>query len=145
MRALTPWTGMMALRREMDRLFDRFFEPIEEVEPVGGWTPRIDLKETKDAFVVTAEVPGVNPKDVEVSLQERTLTIKGEKKQEKEEKGETWHRVERAWGAFARAMTLPAAVDAEKVTATFKDGVLTVSLPKTAAAKGKAIPIKEAA
>ena len=147
MRALAPWTGMTSLRREMDRLFDRFFdwEPGWETLEVGGeWAPKIDLSETRDAYVVRAEIPGVEQKDIQVSLQNELLTIKGEKAKEKEEKDEHYHRMERSYGGFARAMRLPAAVDASKVAASFKDGVLMVTLPKTPAAKGTTIPIKAA-
>jgi HSP20 family protein len=147
MRALTPWTGMSSLRREMDRVFDRFFdfEPgWGGLEAAGEWAPKVDLSETKDAFVVRAEIPGVEQKDIQVSLQDQMLTIKGEKAKEKEEKDEHYHRTERSYGAFARAMRLPAAVDASKVTASFKDGVLIVTLPKTPAAKGTTVPIKAA-
>lgn len=147
MRALTPWTGMTSLRRDMDRLFDRFFdsEPGWEALEFGGeWAPKVDLSETKEAYVLRAEIPGVEQKDVHVSLQDQILTIKGEKSKEKEEKDEHYHRKERSYGAFTRAMRLPAAVDASKVAASFKDGVLTVTLPKTPAAKGTTIPIKAA-
>ena len=143
MRTLAPWTPMSTLRQEMDRLFDRFFEPqTEEVFALGEWAPSLDLTETKDALVAKLEVPGIDPKDVQISLQERLLTIKGERRQEKEEKDERRHRVERAYGAFTRAIRLPVPVDAEKVTATFKNGLLTVTLPKTPAAKGTTIPVK---
>lgn len=143
MRALAPWRGMETLRQEMERVFDRFFEPRwEEFEAVGAWAPKLDFSETKDAFVVKAEVPGVEQKDISVSIQDQMLTIKGEKHKEKEEKDEKYHRVERSWGAFARTIALPAGVDTEKVNATFKDGVLSVKLPKTPAAKGTTIPVK---
>jgi len=144
MRALTPWTGLTTLQKEIDRLFERFFEPRWDEFPAlaGEWAPSLDLSETKDALVVKAEVPGMDPQDIQVSLQEQFLTIKGEKKLEKEEKDERYHRVERAHGAFTRAVRLPVMVDAEKVTATFKHGVLTVKLPKTPTAKGTTIPIK---
>ncbi len=143
MRALAPWRGMETLRQEMERVFDRFFEPRwDEFEAVGAWAPKLDFSETKDAFVVKAEVPGVEQKDISVSIQDQMLTVKGEKHKEKEEKDEKYHRVERSWGAFARTIALPAGVDTEKVNATFKDGVLTVKLPKTPAAKGTTIPVK---
>lgn len=143
MSMLMPWTaGLANLRREMDRLFERFFEPWEEFEALGEWSPRVDLSETKDAFVVKAEIPGVDQKDVSVSLEGQLLTIKGEKRQEKEEKDARHHRIERAWGAFARTMRLPAAVEGDKVSATFKQGVLTVTLPKAPGAKGTTIPVK---
>lgn len=145
MRALAPWTGMPALRREMDRFFDRFFEPRwDDFEGTSEWWPRMDLSETKDALVVKAEIPGVDEKDIKVSLQEQTLTITGEKRHQKEEKDEQFHRVERSYGSFARAWRLPSSVDGSKVTAQFKDGVLTVTMPKTPAAKGTVIPIKAA-
>ena len=143
MRALAPWRGMETLRQEMERVFDRFFEPRwDEFEAVGAWAPKLDFSETKDAYLVKAEVPGVEQKDISVSIQDQMLTIKGEKHKEKEEKDEKYHRVERSWGAFARTIALPAGVDTEKVNATFKDGVLTVKLPKTPAAKGTTIPVK---
>lgn len=145
MSALMPWTGLTSLRREMDRVFDRFFEPFpEEMRSLGEWAPRMDVSETKDAVVVKAEVPGIEPREIEVSLHGDTLTMKGEKKMEKEDKGERFHRVERTWGSFVRTVRLPMPVDGEKVQATFKNGLLTVTLPKTAAAKGTFIPIKEA-
>ena len=102
----------------------------------------MDISETKDSLVVKVEVPGMDQKDIRVSLQENLLTITGEKKQEKEEKDERYHRVERAYGAFTRGVRLPVGVDASKVSAAFKNGLLTVTLPKTPAAKGATIPIK---
>lgn len=145
MRALTPWTGLTTLKREMDRLFDRFGElEFLELPFATEWSPTLDIAETRDALVVKAEIPGIDPKDVQVALQEQVLTIKGEKSAEKEEKEEHYYRKERAYGAFARSVRLPAPVDSGKVEATFKNGLLTVTLPKTAAAKGTAIPIKVA-
>ena len=143
MQALAPWTGLTTLRKEMDRIFDRVFEPRwDELPAISEWAPSLDVSETKDAVLVKAEVPGLDPKEIEISLQEQLLTIKGEKKHEKEEKGEHYHRMERAWGAFARSLRLPVPVDGEKVSATFKNGLLTITLPKTPAAKGTTIPIK---
>ena len=139
--SMVPRTGMSGLKREMERLFDRFIER-DEWPTLGEWTPSIDLKETKDEFVVKAEVPGMDPKDIQVSLQEDLLTIKGEKKQEKEEKDERHHRIERSHGAFTRSVKLPVGVDGTTVSATFKNGLLTVTLPKTPTSKGIAIQIK---
>ena len=145
MRALAPWRGMDALREEMERVFDRFFESRwDEFAAAGAWAPKLDFSESKDVFMVKAEIPGVEQKDVSVLLENQMLTIKGEKHKEKEEKDEKYHRVERSWGGFTRTIALPAGVDTEKVNATFKDGVLTVKLPKTPAAKGTAIPVKAA-
>jgi HSP20 family protein len=140
-----PSTGLMTLKQEMDRLFERFFEPwsgTQELPAIGEWAPSLDLSETKDALVVKADVPGMDSKDIQVSLQEQILTIKGEKKHEKEDKDEQFHRVERSHGTFMRAVRLPIPVDANRVAASFKNGVLTITLPKTQAAKGTAIPVK---
>lgn len=142
MRALTPWTGTTALRKDMERLFERFFEPLGDAPALGAWEPKVDVSETKDAVTVKAEIPGVKPEDIQLSLQEGVLTLKGEKEDEKEEKDQQFHRVERSYGSFLRIVRLPAAVDAGKVNATFKNGVLTVTLPKTTEAKGTTIPIK---
>ena len=143
MKALTPWTGMTALRKEMDRLCDRFWESeFPEWPSFGEWTPKLDVADTKDALMVKAEVPGIDPNEIEVTVHDQVLTIKGEKKEEKEEKDEHRYRAERSYGAFARAIRLPAPVEAGKATATFKHGVLTVKLPKGAAAKGTTIPVK---
>ena len=144
MRAMVPWTGMNLLfKDETDRLFDRFFEPrLGAFEVVGEWMPKLDLSETKDAYVAKLEVPGVEPKEINASIREGLLVITGEKMREEEEKNEKFHRVERAWGAFTRTIPLPGPVDTEKTAAAFKDGVLTVTLPKTAAAKGTFIPVK---
>ena len=143
MNALKPWTGTGDFRDEIERFFDRFALPRwEEMPALGQWTPRLDMTETKDAVVVKVEVPGVDQKDIEVSLQDQMLTVKGEKNQEKEEKDERYHRVERSYGSFLRAVRLPTPVVGSKVNATFKNGVLTVTLPKAMAAKGTTIPVK---
>ena len=144
MKALAPWTGFTTLQKEIDRLFERFWEPKWDEFPAlaGEWTPSLDLSETKDALVVKAEIPGIEPKEIEVSLQDQVLTIKGEKRQEKEEKDEHYFRMERSYGGFVRSIRLPVPVDGSKVSATFKNGLLTVKLPKTPAAKGTTIPVK---
>jgi HSP20 family protein len=143
MKTLTPWTGMTGLRKEMDRLFDRFWIPeVLEWPAFGEWMPKLDVAEGKDAFLVKAEIPGIDPKEIGLTLEGDILTIKGEKKIEKEEKYDHYHRMETGYGVFARAIPLPAPVEAGHVTATFKNGVLTVKLPKGMATKGTMIPIK---
>jgi HSP20 family protein len=143
MRALAPWTGMGLFKGEMDRLLERFLEPrLGALEMVGEWMPKLDLSETKDAYVAKLEVPGVEPKEINVSVRDGLLVMTGEKTREEEEKNEKFYRTERAWGAFTRTIPLPGPVDTEKTTAAFKDGVLTVMLPKMAAAKGSFIPVK---
>jgi HSP20 family protein len=128
----------------MERFFDRFAEPVgEPYETMAGdWVPRLDISETKDAMVVKAEMPGVEPKDIQVTFMGDLLTLKGEREKEAEEKEERYHRTERTYGTFLRTVRLPVAVDGSKVTATFKNGMLVVTLPKTAAAKGTLIPVK---
>ena len=142
MRTLAPWRG--DLRRDMERFFERFADPIWEPFDMtaGDWAPKLDVSETKDAVVVTAEMPGIDPKEIEIALTGDLLTLKGEKEKETGEKEERFHRVERTYGAFLRSVRLPMAVDGSKVTATFKNGVLVVTLPKTPAAKGTMIPVK---
>ena len=132
MRGLMP--GMGSLKHEMDRVFDRFLEGRwDEIPGLGEWTPNMDISETKDSLVAKIEVPGMDPKDIQISLQENLLTIK---------RDEHYHRVERAYGVFTRSVRLPVAVDASKVTASFKNGLLTVTLPKTPSARGTTIPVK---
>ena len=143
MRTLMPWTGMPSFRQEMEKFFERVGDmKLDELAITGEWAPSMDVSETKEAFMVKAEVPGMDPKDIQISLQEQLLTVKGEKHQEKEEKEERYYRMERSYGSFTRTVRLPVAVDGTKVTAAFKNGLLTVTLPKTPAAKGTTIPIK---
>ncbi len=139
-----PFREVSRLRSEMDRLWDEYFgsgrralQPLEE-----AWMPAVDISETSDKITVKAEIPGMEAKDIDISMVGDTLTIKGEKKAEREEKDENFHLVERTYGSFSRSMKLPAAVDADKVEATYKNGVLTVVLPKKEEVKPKTIEIK---
>ncbi|HJR02021.1 MAG TPA: Hsp20/alpha crystallin family protein [Methylomirabilota bacterium] len=142
-QGLMPWMGFGSVKSEMDRLFDRLVATKwDDFPTLGEWCPSMDISETKDSLVVKLEVPGMDQKDIRISLQENLLTITGEKTQEKDEKEERYHRVERSYGAFTRGVRLPVGVDGSKVMATFKNGLLTVTLPKTPAAKGTTIPIK---
>ncbi len=141
MKALTPWTE--GLRRDMERFFERLGDwESPELRPVADWTPKLDFSESGDAYMLKAEIPGIDPKEISVSLEGELLTLKGEKRQEREEKEERYHRVERSFGTFVRAMRLPGAVDGSKVTAGFRNGVLTVTLPKAPSARANAIPVK---
>lgn len=140
MRALIPESGLTTFRKEMDRFLDRFWDE-DDVQVAGAWAPDVDIAETKDAFNVRAEVPGMEPKDIQVTLEHGVLTLRGEKRQEMEQKDERLYRKERHYGSFVRSLRLPANVDGSQVTASFKNGVLTVVMPKTAEARGKAIPI----
>jgi HSP20 family protein len=135
-----PFTTM---RREMERLFDDF-------RGVGGgpytaeagFAPAVDVKQTDNGVEVTAELPGIDEKNVEVSLAENALTIRGQKQQEKEQKGEGWFVSERSFGSFMRTIPLPVEIDESKVSAQFKNGVLTVILPAAADTERKARKIE---
>lgn len=142
-----------SLRTEMDRLFENFtgrfgvmpFFPSRFDTSLSLPSPAVDITEEEGAFKVSAEVPGMEEKDVEVSLSGDTLTIKGEKRQEREEKGDNLYLSERSYGAFQRSFSLPENVDREKIEASFAKGVLTVTLPKSAKAAPKKIEVKAAA
>lgn len=140
-----PFREISRLRREMDRLWEEFFGPSRRAfEPLFAetWTPAIDVSETADKVTVKAEVPGIEPKDIEISMVGDTLTIKGEKKAEREEKGESYHLVERSYGSFSRSIRMPAPVDPDKIEATYKNGILTITCPKKEEVKPKAIEVK---
>ena len=128
-------SGFLGSGRVPARLFD--FEPLPRASVGGALTPRVDVSETDQAIEVTAELPGMEEKDVELVVQDDVLTIRGEKKIEKEEKKKDYHMVERQYGSFQRSFTLPDIVDREKIAAKFDKGVLNVTLPKTAKAKEK--------
>ncbi len=123
-----------AFRQEMDKLMEGFFGGFD-FHPFGRrsvtFMPQVDVVDTEKEIKVSIELPGLDDKDVEVSLTRETLTIKGEKKEEKEEKGKDYYRSERSFGSFTRTIPLPVEIDAEKAEASFKKGVLTVTLPKT--------------
>ncbi len=133
-----------ALQRNMNRLFDDFFNgfnlaPFDAFgESFGAFSPRVDVSESDKEIKVAAELPGLDENDIEVSLSKNVLTISGEKKEKKEDKGQNYYRVERSYGSFRRSIPLPVEVESDKVEATFKKGILTVNLPKTAAAQKQA-------
>ena len=139
MPAATEADPFRALQRRMDRLFDDFAGDYHWpfTNGRGGMTPTIDVSETDKEMTVEAELPGVDEKDVDVTLSDNLLTIKGEKKQEKEEKKKDYHLTERSYGSFSRSMTLPFEADPNKIKATFKDGVLRITLPKPPEVKAK--------
>jgi HSP20 family protein len=144
MSSLIPWRGEMdRLRSEMERLYDRFFDlrPIRRFTDDGDWMPSVDVSETAKEIIVNAEIPGVEAKDIDVNLAGNVLTIKGERKREHEKKEENLHRVERSYGSFYRSLSLPSEVDADKIKASYKKGVLRVTMPKTKRAAGKKVEI----
>ena len=141
--ARTPFRGLARLEREMEEMFGRMPTwPWADAER--GWAPPVDMIDTKDEIVLRADLPGLTEKDVEVTVQDGTLGIKGERKAETEEKKDDYYYCERSYGGFARMLTLPTGVDPEKVKATFKNGVLEVRMPKAAAAKGTKVEVNAA-
>jgi len=121
------------------------WNPFRELETMNdGWSPSVDVFETDNEIVIKAELPGMDAKDIDIRLEENTLMLKGERRFEKETKNESYHRIERAYGNFSRAFSLPASVDETKVRADYKDGLLKVTLPKKEARKSKEIKIAAA-
>ena len=138
-----PFREVSRLRREMDRLWDDYFGPGRRaLQPMAEWAPAVDVSETGDRIVIKAEVPGIEVKDIDISLSGDVLTIKGEKKSEREETKENYHLVERSCGSFFRSLKLPAAVEVDKIEAIYEKGVLTVTCPKKEEVKPKTIEIK---
>ena len=143
-RGITPWSGELAqslsgFRREFDTLFDHFFR---DADWSGGFAPNTNVAETDTGFEVTFELPGVKPEDFEIELQNGQLIVRGEKKQEEEEQSKTFHRVERYYGKFHRSIPLATTVDEENVEAEYTDGVLRITIPKSAEAKPRRIKVK---
>jgi|SRR5271157_4305147 len=139
---IVPWPWPSAFRKEFDDLVKRFFG--EERLPVSlreTFSPAVDISETDTDVLVKAEIPGIDSKNLEVSLAGDLLTIKREKQEEKEEKGEGFRRIERSFGSFSRSFTLPCKVKEDKIESKYTDGLLTVKLPKTEVAKKKTIQI----
>lgn len=137
--------------REFENMSDRLNRVLTGRSAPGGgqdesmaladWAPVVDVMETEEEFQIRAELPGVEKKDVKLSVEEGVLAISGHREQEKEEKGKRYHKIERAYGSFARSFTVPDAVDEQKVTAEFKNGLLTVRLPKSEKARPKSIEV----
>jgi HSP20 family protein len=145
-RTLAPWTGRLPRLFDFETEFPRWMR--DAFGPEGGigrefdFLPEANITESDKAIEVAIELPGMKPEDVKVELHDRMLTISGEKKEEKEESGKTFHRVERRSGSFRRAFTLPMEVEEGNVDAKFTDGVLHVTLPKTEKAAPKKIEVK---
>ena len=136
-----PFRDMLSLRADMDRLFSGLLGGVPE-DREGFWAPVVDIEEDSDKIVVKAEIPGMTREDIKVSVQGNLLTITGERKHENEIKNKTFHRIERAYGKFSRMITLPTDVDADKVKATYKDGILNIALPKPESVKPKHIDVE---
>jgi len=147
--ALTTWDPFRELDELQNRLATIFGRaPVrkngekDEAMKVAEWAPLVDITEDEKEYLIKAELPEVKKEEVKVSVQDGVLTISGERKYEKEEKGKKYHRVERAYGSFARSFALPDDADAEKVAGEFKDGILKVHVPKSEKAKPKKVEVK---
>ncbi len=143
-RWMDPFRDVMGIQDRMNRLFEEFLtrgRGREEGIEVGAWMPAVDIYETDDDVIVKAELPGVKKDEIGVEVKGGVLTLRGERKHEKEVKEESYHRVERSYGTFLRSFTLPTTVEEDKVTAKLADGVLEIHLPKKAEAKPKQIKI----
>ncbi|HVN76442.1 MAG TPA: Hsp20/alpha crystallin family protein [Thermoanaerobaculaceae bacterium] len=140
-----PFKELSTVQDRMNRMFNDIWghgRRVDEDYISGSWMPAVDVRETKDALEIAVEVPGLEPKDVEVSVENGVLTLKGTRRFEKATEGETYHRVERAYGSFERSFSLPTNVDPEKVRAAYRHGVLHLTLPKREEAKPRSISIK---
>lgn len=143
--ALIKWEPL----HEIEDLFDRYTRAMgwasnrgQELITTGDWSPRVDISETDHEFMIKAEIPEIKKEDVRVSVDHGVLTIQGERKQEKEERGRKFHRVERYYGNFVRSFTLPDSVDESEIKASFKEGMLNLQIPKSAQTKPKAIEVR---
>jgi len=146
--AITRWDPLRELSMMQDRM-NRMFDDAgrgwrtDEPSSTTTWSPAVDIYETENEITVHAELPGVERKDIGLNLEKNVLTLKGERRFEKETKQENYHRIERAYGGFSRSFSIPAIVDEERIRAEYKDGILKISLPKKEQVKPKQIQIAE--
>jgi HSP20 family protein len=142
----SPWKELEEMEKRLSTIFGRPPIPTDgekkEAISVTEWSPLVDITEDDKEYVVKAEIPEMKKEDIKINVHDDVLTVSGERKYEKEEKGKKFHRVERAYGSFMRSFTLPEDADGSKVSAEYKDGMLKVHLPKCEQAKKKAIEVK---
>lgn len=138
----SPMREMMSAQDEMNRLLSDAFARRHFEEGTLPWQPPVDIEETQEAYVVRAELPGLRQEDIKILVEDNRLVLRGEKRREAEESGTNYHRVERVYGQFERLFTLGHLVRSEKIEAVYKDGVLTVRIPKAEEARAREIPVK---
>ncbi len=140
-----PISELRTLQEDFNRVFSSVFPRLfshEEGLSGGGWSPSVDIYENEEAFTLEADLPGVKPEDFKLSIENRTLTLQGERRFEKKSESDNYHRVERSYGSFTRTFTLPSTINVEEVQAEFKDGILRVTLPKREEVKPRQIQIQ---
>jgi HSP20 family protein len=137
-----PFRDLMSIQNEMNRLFGRTFGNGGELGFDGTWVPAVDIHESADKIELSVDLPGIDPKDVDVTVEDSTLTITGERRFAHEEKEGSFQRIERRYGAFSRTVTLPSTADTERIDGKFDQGVLTIEVPKREEAKPKKITVK---
>jgi len=141
-----PFQDLLAIQERMNRLFDETLQRTrsrdEEDISAGLWAPPVDIYETENEIVLKAELPEIDQKDIDIKVEDNTLTIRGERKFEQETKKENYHRIERAYGKFSRSFTLPNTIDQEKIKASYKDGILKLVMPKREEKKPKQITVE---
>jgi HSP20 family protein len=137
-----PVREMLNLDNEMNRLYGDLVGRASDAESPMLWAPEVDIEESREGYLLKAELPGIKQEDIKISITDNQLVIRGEKRREVEQSDTTYHRVERVYGTFERAFTLTKAVRADKIEALYRDGVLEVHVPKAEEAKAREIPIK---
>ncbi len=140
-----PFRGVTTLQDQINRLFNETFERTGEQSNLSAWAPAVDIYETEQELVVKADLPDVDPKDLDIRVENNLLTIRGERKFEKKVNEENYLRVERSYGSFARSFTLSNTVDSDAIKAEYQNGVLTLSIPKKEEAKPKQIKVNVSA
>jgi HSP20 family protein len=138
-----PFRDMVTLREKMNRMFEDVFAGRSEDKELSAstWAPAVDIFETESELMMTVEVPGIDEKDIEIKIEDNTLTLKGERKFEKETKEENYHRIERSYGSFYRAFTLPNSIDPDKIQAEHENGVLKITMAKRQELKPRKVKI----
>ena len=142
MRRWDPFQELSSIQNELNRLFGQTFGEGSEEVRMAAWVPAVDVAETQDRFLITAELPGLRPEDVDISVENSVLRIQGERRFYDERKEDDFHRIERRFGSFTRSITLPSTADAENIQASFDAGVLTIEVPKREEAKPRKIQVK---
>jgi HSP20 family protein len=138
-----PYRDIVTLRDRMNRLFEEMSGPKSEDQDImaGAWAPSVDIYENENEVVLAAEIPGVDEKDVEIKIEDNNLTLRGERKFEKETKEENYHRIERSYGSFFRSFSLPSYIDQDRIEAEHENGVLKIRMPKRAELKPRKVKI----